>query len=85
MAQINCGDHVLHRPTGETWLVAAADDERLMWCGWPEGTAPIDDCVVVRRATPEQSRKLHLELTGARRRMADRVYGSPTTQEPNHE
>lgn len=75
--QINCGDSVLHRPTGERWIVAAADmaNDDLMWCGWPEGMARVSDCEVVRRASPEERRKLHSELSGSRRRMADRVYG----------
>lgn len=83
-APIQCGDWVLHRPSGETWVVAAADHERddLMWCGWPEGMARVSDCDVIKRAAPEWSRKLHLELSGARRRMADRVYGNP---EAGHE
>jgi hypothetical protein len=78
-APIQCGDTVLHRPSGEIWLVAAADHERntLMWCGWPEGTASITDCKILHRAKPEESRRLHLRLSGARRIMADRVYGNP--------
>lgn len=79
--RINCGDTVFHRPSGETWLVAAADHtaDDLMWCGWPEGMARVSDCKVVRRATPEDSADLHRKLTGARRRMADRVYGPPAS------
>lgn len=75
--QINCGDTVRHRPSGEEWLVAAADVQAddLMWCGWPEGMARASDCDVTKRASPEEQRKLHSELTGSRRRMADRVYG----------
>lgn len=77
--RVNCGDAVLHRPSGEKWLVAAADRERdeIMYCGWPEGVAKLSDCDVIRRATPEASAKLHRELSGARRAMADRVYGPP--------
>ena len=75
---INCGDHVLHRPSGETWVVAAADHAAndLMWCGWPEGMGRVSDCEVIKRATPEESAELHAQLDGSRRRMADRVYGA---------
>lgn len=75
--RINCGDTVFHKPSGEKWLVAAADHERdeIMWCGWPEGRAKISDCEIVRRATADKSAALHRELSGARRAMADHVYG----------
>jgi hypothetical protein len=76
-APIRCGDVVLHRPSGEEWIVAAADPESdaLMWCGWPEGVAKLSDCELLRRASPEKSAELHAQLTGTRRAMADRVYG----------
>lgn len=54
--KIRCGDTVLHRPTGEEWLVAYADYETgaLAWSGWPERQARIEDCYVVRYATDEE-------------------------------
>ena len=54
-----CGDHVLHRPTGEEWVVAYADAERdeLAWCGWPEGHAKLSDCTLVMRCTDEVHRE----------------------------
>ena len=48
------GDTVFHRPTKETWLVAFVHGGRLTCCGWPESIAPISDCVLVQKATPEQ-------------------------------
>jgi hypothetical protein len=83
MNRINCGDHVLHRPSGEEWVVAAADhtNDQLMWCGWPEGCAKISDCRVIRRAAPWEAAMLHAQLSGARRAMADRVYGPTFTIE----
>ena len=71
------GDHVLHAPTGETWVVAAADHVTgdLMACGWPETTARIGDCRIVRRASEAESEALHRQLTGSRRAMAVRSYG----------
>lgn len=43
------GDTVYHRPSGETWLVAAVWPERdeLAWCGWPDGRARMSDCDLV--------------------------------------
>lgn len=40
------GDTVLHRPTGETWIVATVNAERdeMSWMGWPEGWAKLSDC-----------------------------------------
>lgn len=54
-----CGDVVLHRPSGETWSVAYADPERneLSWFGWPEGTAKLSDCELVKRCSDAR----HLE------------------------
>lgn len=51
-----CGDSVYHAPSGETWLVAWCDGERLAWAGWPDGTALAADCAIVKRATDEEHR-----------------------------
>jgi len=56
--QIDTGDVVFHEPTGETWLVALVQDEHLSWCGWPEGQARLSDCVLKKKATPEERREL---------------------------
>ena len=83
--KIRCGDAVLHRPTGETWLVAYADYEQnvLSWSGFPEGSAKLSDCEVTRVATDDQHRK-HVEewlakpSGGDHRRYAiERLYGPP--------
>lgn len=67
MEKIKPADHVLHRPTGETWVVAYADHEadRLSPCGWPEGIANISDCELVKAATDEESREM-IELWAAK-------------------
>lgn len=49
--QVRCGDHVFHRPSRETWLVAWAEGEYMAWAGWPNGAAPLRDCLLVYRAT----------------------------------
>lgn len=59
---IDTGDSVFHRPTGERWLVACVRDDLLSWVGWPEGSANLADCELVRKATPESRRKLLEEM-----------------------
>lgn len=60
--QIDTADHVLHAPTGETWLVAYVEGDRLAWCGWPPGLAELSDCTLVKKATAEERDKLLHEL-----------------------
>lgn len=48
------GDHVLHHPTGETWVVAYVDGDYLAWCGWPEGEANLSDCTIVKRCSDDE-------------------------------
>lgn len=52
-----CGDHVLHRPSGETWVVAWAESGRLAWAGWPDGIAALIDCEITYHATDDEHRK----------------------------
>jgi hypothetical protein len=53
---IRAGDTVLHKPTGEKWLVAAmsGDGAKLVCCGWPESIADVSDCELFRSATDEK-------------------------------
>lgn len=46
-------DIVLHRPSGETWLLAYADGTHVYPCGWPDSRAGVGDCVLVKKATPD--------------------------------
>ena len=59
---IDTGDHVKHGPSGQTWVVAYVEGDRLAWCGWPEGEAKLADCTLTKKATPEQRDKLLLEM-----------------------
>ena len=59
---IDTGDHVLHEPSGETWVVACVRGKSLSWCGWPEGMAALSDCKLVKKATPEERAKLLADL-----------------------
>jgi hypothetical protein len=60
---IDTGDRVLHGPTGEKWVVAYVQDDRLAWCGWPEGSAQLSDCTLIEKATPEYRDELLRAMT----------------------
>lgn len=59
---IDTGDTVLHGPSGEEWVVAHVDGDRLAWCGWPPGEVPLADCTLVKKAEPSYREKLLLDL-----------------------
>lgn len=52
--QIDTGDHVLHGPTGETWVVAYVRGDQLAWFGWPDGEAALSDCTLVKKASADE-------------------------------
>lgn len=62
MAEIDTGDTVHHKPTGETWRVACVQEDHLSWCGWPEGQAFLRDCELVQKAAPGEREKLLHDL-----------------------
>jgi hypothetical protein len=61
--RIKPGDTVIWMPPGETWLVATVDYERdrLQWSGWPEGTAKLSECELVKSCSEEEERDTVLE------------------------
>lgn len=59
---IDTGDYVLHKPSGECWIVACVQGNDLSWCGWPEGMARLIDCELIEKATPEYKEQLLHEL-----------------------
>ena len=61
-ANIDTADHVRHKPTGENWVVACVQGNRLSWCGWPEGSAELTDCELTYKATQEERNKLLHDL-----------------------
>ena len=86
MSTIRTGDTVLHRPSGETWLVAYVDGDRLAWCGWPEGEARLEDCELVKSCTDERHwalvEKIAHSASGTRARhcqwmLAERLKAQP--------
>ena len=77
---IDTGDTVLHRPSNERWVVAYVEGDRLAWCGWPDGTADLSDCVLLRKTSPEQRLALLHEMArsvndGPRRTHARKALG----------
>lgn len=71
------GDVVLHRPSGETWVVAVADPERneLIACGWPCSFERLSDCDITEESSPEEARELAHRLVRKLRRELERARG----------
>jgi hypothetical protein len=59
---IDTGDSVIHIPSGEEWLVAGVDGDRLSACGWPESTAYIKDCKLIKKASISERIALKKDL-----------------------
>ncbi|MEM1354317.1 MAG: hypothetical protein AAGH88_05480 [Planctomycetota bacterium] len=69
MAGIDTGDRVYHRPTGETWLVARVDGDRVYWCGYPfGGFGSLGDCQLEGRASEDERAKLLAKIASSRGR-----------------
>lgn len=66
------GDHVLHKPSGETWVVAYVNGDDLAWCGWPHGLARTADCELVKSCSDDE----HVELLGEMAKVGDDSRGS---------
>lgn len=76
------GDVVLHRPSGETWVVAYADPETgyMSYCGWPDGEVPISDCTLTKAASDAEHHDWLdriMAADGRRAVRAKRLYGLP--------
>lgn len=78
--RIRCGDTVKHRPSGEVWMVAYADEQRneLSWFGWPDGVARLSDCELVDACSNEEHasrvREAVAAKVGNRSSQAARLY-----------
>lgn len=55
---MKAGDVVFHRPSGERWMLAYCDGDRLSACGWPESIAQAADCDLVTSCSPEKHREM---------------------------
>lgn len=58
---IRPGDHVLHKPTGEEWVVAGVNKKNLIPCGYPfPSMADLNDCELIKsnnRPQTEETKK----------------------------
>lgn len=54
---MRAGDVVHHEPTGETWLLAWAENLQVCAMGWPETVAALGDCTLIKAASDEEHRK----------------------------
>lgn len=65
---IDVCDVVHHAPSGENWVVACVDGDRLYWVGYPYGgSAALSDCQLVTKASDKDRQSLLeklAELTG---------------------
>ncbi len=53
------GDHVFHKPTGETWVLACDQEGNNVICaGWPESLARASDCEI--RHTADDTERLDM-------------------------
>lgn len=85
---IDTGDHVHHGPTGEDWVVAYVDGDRLCPCGWPPGEARLSDCTRVYECSSEERTDLLRRLTrseGKRGQMARAALAAATEEVPDGE
>lgn len=79
-AVIKTGDTVLHRPSGEMWLVAYSENGYVCACGWPETLARESDCQLIESASEDMRIRLLHEIAGkggddSRRSYARRALG----------
>lgn len=56
--QIDTADHVKHVLSGEFWLVAYVEGDRLCACGWPCTVANLADCKLIQKAAPGEKEAL---------------------------
>lgn len=75
MRELRTGDIVLHKPSGEEWLVAWADHTNgyMAPCGWPTCQAQIADCEIISQADDERCKALARDLAGSGRSDAGRA------------
>ena len=55
------GDKVFHWPSGETWILAVAENHRVAPCGWPETIANADDCSLIEAASDNDAASMILK------------------------
>ena len=70
MTEIDTGDTVRHKPSGEEWTVAYERDGHIAVLGYPATSASIEDCELISKATEAYRQEL-LEMMLASGRFAD--------------
>lgn len=77
-----CGDHVIHVPSGERWVVAFADPakDEIAWAGWPDGRAKLSDCTVVKKVSDGEHNEAvndwrELDIPDSRMSRVIQIYG----------
>jgi uncharacterized protein YodC (DUF2158 family) len=60
------GDTVIHKPSGQRWIVAYVDGDYMSWCGWPDGEALASDCEVVKICSNAEHVALLEEISRAK-------------------
>ncbi len=63
---IDTADTILHKPSGEKWLVAYARSGYVCCCGWPESLAPASDCELLEKASEEDRLALLRQMADSR-------------------
>ena len=61
---MRAGDHIKHRPSGETWVVAYAEGDDVCAFGWPHSIARRSDCEMVKSVSEAEHRAMLIELSG---------------------
>lgn len=62
---MRAGDHVHHRPSGEDWVVAYVNGDRLCACGWPETLARVSDCELIKKCSNKEHREVLSDMITA--------------------
>lgn len=69
--QIETADVVLHKPSGEKWLVAYCRGGYVCCCGWPQSLAPVGDCELIEKGTEQEREELIVQMASCRGGEAD--------------
>ncbi len=82
--KIKAGDTILHRPSGEKWLVAATRRDELVCYGWPESIAKLDDCDLIESCTDEEHIAVLMEVSRSRTSVRSNWAYHALAERPDH-
>lgn len=87
--EFRTGDVVFHKPSGEQWLLAWADDVYVYPYGWPDSRAEAVDCKLLEAASDEKHAKCLAEVAESKSdrysTRAARHHLKTLSQEPAHD